>query len=401
MKKLNALDRILSDDPHLFRESSTATSVKSADAEGATISMAARIRPGHSGVLAEIHRVDLTKEEERIELIRLKQDGTHSASLVLSETPDAAEARIASALIDTHQAALYTLADGVWSPSNNLERLATAATKLGLGPQDQVVLTDRHCAALNRESGEISAFSVSASPKEKSLDTAALAIGGWRTLTDIHVAGDMVYAAVADPVAGFDLFSCDLTGKKPGFKPLLDRGAHRFALNGAVAAMASCDDGLLIGTAALAGPAHPVGDWGPELLLVTPDGKWDLLAGLPRFSPAGLVLPASTQMPGMGQPENAAITSIATAGRNAVIALQSFTGDTCEDRREATADLLDYHGTIRLYRTSDLVDWEPLTHDLPEPLGKINSMCLTESAVFVGHETLDTDAIPVRVIPLG
>lgn len=234
----------------------------------------------------------------------------------------------------------------------------------------------------------------------RSLDTTSLSLGGGRQITDVGLLSGILHVAVSDPVAGFDLFRCDLASGDTGFTLALSRGAYRFALNGAIASMAVSDRGLLMGTAALAGMVNPVGYWGPELLLVTGDGKWDLLIGQPRFTPDGMMLPASGLLPGLGDARNAAIKAIAQAGDETVIAIQSFAGEPQDDRRESRPDFFDYRGAVRLYRSPDFVEWHEVPHALPRDADPVTALAVAKGRLYVGFENLSHGGLPVHVVPL-
>lgn len=367
--------------------------------EGNVISLTTRLLAGSGGVLAELHRTDVLTGQGMTELVRLKHDGQRSASLVLRANPDEAEQRIAAALSKHPGAGLATLPGAAVALREGLAPLAAAITRLSPGLDARPVLSGDRCALFDPVQATLHLFRDTASPVPRALDTAPMDLGGWRYLTGICFADDFLYAAVADPVAGFDLFRCDASDAAPEFEKVLTRGAYRFALNGAVASMVACDKGLLLGTAALAGTAKPVGDWGPELILVTPDGRGDLIAGQPRFSPEGMLLPASTMLPGMGHSGNAAIRAMTHAEGQTAIAIQDFAGAPQEDRHQTTADLFDYRGPVRLYVSDNLTDWRELDHDLSQDLGTITCMCLAPGGLFIGHEGLGPDSVPVRFVP--
>ena len=109
---------------------------------------------------------------------------------------------------------------------------------------------------------------------------------------------------------------------------------------------------------------------------------------------------AFAQMPGMGNPVNAAIKAIAHAGGETVIAIQEYAGAPEEDRHRVVPDLFEYSGAVRLYHSSELVEWRELKHDLPADMGAVTSMCLAGGSLFIGHEGLGPDTIPVQVLPL-
>jgi hypothetical protein len=232
----------------------------------------------------------------------------------------------------------------------------------------------------------------------------ALRLGGGRWITAMATVNGYVYAGVCDPLAGFDLYRLDATEPEAGFASVLTGGAHRFALNAAISAMEVRGDALLIGTAALASGVDPVGQWGPELLLIDADDSWDLVIGQPRFTPDGMRFPASNLLPGLGRLDNAAIRAIATGyiDGEAVtcIAVQDHAGPSAADRRlVGPEDLHSYSGEVRLYLSRDLEEWSPLEVSMPAGSGAVTALAVSASGVLVGHESLSPDEVPATFVP--
>ena len=356
---------------------------------------AQRILPSENGALVLLLQTDVMTGRSSNALVRLRADGSYSVTVDLTAAPDALEREVIDVMTGADGLGLMVGAKGVWCTGKKAQPVVDAVNALGLtgisrivsGNDATVVLSE---GALHLVHSKGTAVEIALPP---------LALGGWRHLGQILIDGQTLYVAVSDPVSGFDVFHADLDAPKPGFEPLLTRGAQRFALNAAVPAMCRTDRGILFGTAALAGPAQPVGDWGPELLLLTQGGEWDLIAGQPRFSPSGLRLPASSLMPGLGQPGNAAVMAITHHEGQTFVALQNFAGDSVEDRREVAPDLFNYHGPVRLYHSSDLETWDQMEHHLPDTLGPISAMSVTTHMVILGHEGLGDRAIPVVFAP--
>lgn len=390
MTKVHPLDSIL-------------PSSASASAEGDILCVAGPITMQGDVVLAQIERTDVLSGHSETELVRLKPGARRSASLVMQNHPDETERRVAEAMAEGVR--LVRGADKVWAPVAADEALAQTVNGLELTGITGLEMSARWCAVLSASDVQgqsaLHLIDLKAPDAVHRLDTGPLNLGGWRRLIRAVFAGEMLYAAVADPVAGFGLFRCNPGDEAPTFVPVLSRGAQRFALNATISASCACDAGLLLGTAALAGPSQPVGDWGAELLLITPNGEWDLLAGHPRFSPDGLMLPVSGQMPGMGRTGNSAVQAIVQSAGRTVIAIQGFSGAPCEDRRQSQADMFDYRGTLWLYLSTDLMDWEEVVHDLPADMGAVTGLCLAGGGLYVGHEGLGGGSTPVSYVPLS
>lgn len=245
-------------------------------------------------------------------------------------------------------------------------------------------------------------LSASGAGGHRVLDCGALALSPLRAVTAIARLGARFLVAVSDPMKGFDAFALDPAVGT--FELLLTRGAQRFAVNAMVASVATEAGGeaLLLGTAALAGGAGQVGNWGPELIRLQPDGSWDLIIGQPRFTSDGMRFPASGLVPGAGSPLNAAIRAIASdADGLTVIAVQDFSGGPVAGRREALPGLAAYAGAVRLLASADGEEWMALPAALPDGHGGVTALAIGRDRVLVGFESMKTGLAPVMVVPLG
>ncbi len=120
---------------------------------------------------------------------------------------------------------------------------------------------------------------------------------GGRSLSDATIHDQAIYATISDAVLGFELWRLPLTDAACGhWEAVLERGAHRYAQNRDIFALASHRGSLfaIAGTApALRTPKSKFLDYqGFELLRIEPDG-WELIFGVPRFSPSGIKIPLS------------------------------------------------------------------------------------------------------------
>lgn len=366
---------------------------------GDVISVVDSLALNEGSVIADIHRTDVNTGVAMTELVLFGARGRKSASVVLSEDMGMSETAIARAVFGSQGPDLLRCSSsGVIALDAQQQPLAAAINALGLSHIDWLIEAGgKYLVSGQSEKGQSLCLVSPDGGKDIGLD--ALDLSDAREITAVQIMGEAVVVAVADPVAGFDVFRFGLDAENDEATVLLSRGAHRFAVNAAVASMTPCASGLLVGTAALSGPSQPVGNWGPELLLITPDGRWDLIVGQPRFSPDGLMLPASTQTPGMGSPVNAAIRAVACRGEEVVLAVQEYAGATLDDRRQARAEFTDYVGAVRLWVSGDLETWEEIPNALPGDIGAVTALCLTEDSVFVGHEGLGADIVPVTRVP--
>lgn len=234
----------------------------------------------------------------------------------------------------------------------------------------------------------------------RDLDLAALNLSAVRRITLIARYADSLAVAVADAVRGFDLYRLAAAGT---LEPVLTEGARRFALNAAVSAVASHGDGgLLLGVAALAPAEELTGSWGPELIALEPDGSWDLVFGAMRFAPGGMAVPISGMKPGLDNPANAAIRAIAVGrvgGRLLTcIAMQDHVGPPVQDRRQVTADLMAYRGTVRLYGSHDLQDWFAIPVSLPAGSGCVTVLGVSDQGLLIGHEGSQAGQVPALLV---
>jgi hypothetical protein len=148
--------------------------------------------------------------------------------------------------------------------------------------------------------------SASAGPVLRRLPAAALS-GAWEdlpspTLPDgraleigsLAVFGDQLVAGLNDPERGFELWRlAEPAGGAPAWEPALTRGGDRFSPNAEVFALAAWRDALYMAAGPRGGRAksRPWMPGGFELIRVYPDFTWDLIAGTPRITTAGLKIP--------------------------------------------------------------------------------------------------------------
>jgi len=158
-------------------------------------------------------------------------------------------------------------------------------------------------------------------------------------LCGLQVFAGRPLVAFRNPNRGFSLWQMD-----DGWKPLIESGAWKFALNGEVFAMREFQGALYLATGvtdveqARISPFHQQGF---ELLRVYPNADWDLLVGQPVFTPIGLRHPLSTLGAGMDDVSN-----------DRVLALKEHAG-----RLYLLGRSLD---GLRLWNSADGIEWEPV-----------------------------------------
>ena len=154
----------------------------------------------------------------------------------------------------------------------------------------------------------------------------------WRDLPDLPFSGDgageadalfatenRLWLAVRGSWAGaegFALWSLDLTAEPQVWDLQLHCGAGRSAMNFRISSLCGLDDGsaLLATLPALAPPLSGLDHPGSELIVLPPDGGWDLVIGEARFSPEGLKIPFSLIGEGFESPDSSWITALAVSG---------------------------------------------------------------------------------------
>lgn len=113
-----------------------------------------------------------------------------------------------------------------------------------------------------------------------------------------------LYAATVNPESGFELWKLQEDGREgPTWQVVVDNGAHRFVHNQQVFSMQVHDGALFLAAGTPADEQTPESKFfdyrGFEILRLEADGHWDLMVGIPRFSPRGIIVPFSGLGPGL------------------------------------------------------------------------------------------------------
>lgn len=158
-----------------------------------------------------------------------------------------------------------------------------------------------------RAIGITTANSQLASILDLSLDAPRDWLASLRTHTQAPVSqaaicSGALYAATIEPERGFAIWKTAVE-RIPEWQCVLERGAYRFAHNQQVLSMAPHGGSLFLATGTPPDARHPDSKFfdyqGFEIIRLDPDEGWDLIAGIPRFSPAGLMLPLSALDPAL------------------------------------------------------------------------------------------------------
>jgi hypothetical protein len=131
----------------------------------------------------------------------------------------------------------------------------------------------------------------------------------------LAVANGALYAGTNNRFSGFQLWRTTAQRHEAvTWQRVLTAGAYRYNLNMASAAMAEFAGALYVGGGIPGFGYDKANDIGPaaaELIRVWPDGRWDLIFGEPRFTPDGLKVPLSGHGPGLDDPYNSVVWSMA------------------------------------------------------------------------------------------
>lgn len=378
------------------------------------ISTAMQVLASDSGFVADVKMADVDTGEISSRLVALTPNGRLNQTLLANQDPtDFMNSNaFRSAIYAPYYSSLRLAALAVPEVRHDLTGIS-ADIENALNLDVQTVACDDSVLFLlinNHRLGGVEQrlFRVFLQSTEDSglseIELSAIELDQGRSVTGLALLDGMLDLMVADPIAGFGIYRLDAYDDAPVCKPVLLRGAQRYSLNSMVSAVTFSRYGLLLGTAALANGALPHGNWGPELLSLLPDDSWDILIGQPRITADETKLSVSGLLPGLGNPENAAIRAIAIGSfgqaLNTVIAVQTFSGKPVERREDAHPDILDYMGVTRFYRTSDFMDWHPIPIELPRTAGAVTCMALSEAGLLVGHEALGSTAAPFTLFTL-
>ena len=366
-----------------------------------------QIETGQTGGVARVEQTDLTTGDITELFVKLAGAGDATATLRVPAQPDAMDLAIRDAITGDHPALQVGLDPQTGQISAQTPAWQSAMRGLNAastGPMSHFAFWDQRLCAVCGDGPDAKIVCAQDDGQVHEIAASALRLGGRRALTHMQALGPRLILAVGDAVEGFGLFALSHADGALTLTDIADRGAFRFSLNALISAACQTDAGLLLGTAALGTPRGAVGHWGPELILISADGTWDLVMGQPRFSPQGLKLPASALTPGFGLPGNAAIQAIAQGmwqGHvQTFVAVQGFAGSPPANRDDLRPELLEYHGAVQLFVSADLQDWAEVPHRLPADIGCISALGVGADALLVGHEGFGPHTVPLSHVPL-
>lgn len=164
-------------------------------------------------------------------------------------------------------------------------------------------------------------------------------------LSDIVAFGSTLYAATIDGERGFELWRSDGAKGPLVWTRILERGGWRYAHNSEALAMIEHAEALYVIAGTSAEKRKPDSQYldykGFEIIRINPNGSWELLIGVPRFSPDGLIVPLS----GLG------------AGLSSGL---KFEFRSCLSFRQQLLMGLDSINGFQLWASSDGEQWDTL-----------------------------------------
>lgn len=128
-------------------------------------------------------------------------------------------------------------------------------------------------------------------------------------ISQLAVFDGCLWAATQNSTRGYQLYRIR-PGEDGGLAPpelVLACGAYRYALHQHAVGLVGFKGCLYLASGALQPALGSRQADNPEIIRLRPDGSWDVVVGMPRFSPFGLKLPLSTMCEGFDQPYDAAL----------------------------------------------------------------------------------------------
>ena len=187
---------------------------------------------------------------------------------------------------------------------------------------------------------------------------------------------DHLYVGTLNPKRGYQIWKTRAEGAAPyRWTQVVRDGAHRGNLNEGVVSMCVFNDALFVGSGISNGGRNRTYGIGPaagEIIKVYPDDSWDLIVGDARATPDGMKRPRSGMSAGFDNPFAGYMWSMAAHdGQLYVGTFDSLVfaswGNGSRWPRQFTPDELgdwiDLRGGFDLWRTSDGLEWKPVTRN--------------------------------------
>jgi hypothetical protein len=168
---------------------------------------------------------------------------------------------------------------------------------------------------------------------------------------------------------------------------VLTRGAWRHNLNEIAGVMAELDGFLYVGTG-IPGlgydKANDVGPAAAEIVRIGPDNSWDLVVGVPRFTPDGWKVPTGGLGPGFGDPDNSSMWAMAAFEQTLYVGTHH-----CGPFRSALRGEPRIRGGFQLWSSPDGARWRPVILDgFGDPYATgVRTLAATPAGLFLGTST--------------
>ena len=198
-------------------------------------------------------------------------------------------------------------------------------------------------------------------------------------ITELAVFNGFLYAGTVNPERGLQIWKTRAHGNPPyRWTKVLSLGAYRGKLNEGVLSFGVFRGALYVGTHIAMGGhdrKYEVGPAAAELIRLWPDDEWDLIAGTPRWTPAGYKYPLSKMGPGFNDPFNTYIWCLheyhgwlyAGTFNSSVflpyVEASRIPAGVQDKIRRAGMDAVMREAGCDLWRSQDGEQWDPVTHN--------------------------------------
>lgn len=115
------------------------------------------------------------------------------------------------------------------------------------------------------------------------------------SITALDFWNNRLYAATSNKVTGFELWC---KGEEEPWQQIHRQGLYRYSLNARIRFIVPFKEALYLATDPVLNSVYSDGF---ELIRLYSDNDWDLIVGMPRFTPVGLRVPLLCQGPGFGR----------------------------------------------------------------------------------------------------
>jgi len=151
-----------------------------------------------------------------------------------------------------------------------------------------------------------------------------------QAITEIVILNNSLYAATFNLERGFQIWkTIDLQEIPHHWQLVLSHGAYRYNLNQTVSFMVNFKgelylaSGIPVANTNVKNIGYPAGF---ELIRLYSDNDWDLIFGMPRFTPQGLKIPLTAKGPGLDDPNTHAVQCLVSHNERLYLGFQKVDG---------------------------------------------------------------------------